>query len=518
MKKKILLLGLLSTMLLASCGSKDIDDVKDTTTVVDTTTNTATSTTTSAQDTTTDTATSTTTSTADTTTSTTTSIVTTTDDVVEKVYVKIYEDVSNTKLLKQVEYEKGHKFKNEELAEIVVSKPNHEFVKWVDGTGADFSCGSRGKTLNEDLYIYPIFNEIPVTLGTLLNYTPTISTLTGQDYIDTLSEDVKENMSTPGFVNGKITDFSQYKDTPAYVKVSTAEQLVTALKNAKEDYKTTYNADGTISQTLNSEGTVKVIEIENDIDLGYNHMTSTAKGTGIVDDFCRGKVTNGTVATMSNMWKEHGISQIKIEGTSNLLIYSKNGAKLTHGGFKLTSCTDIAIRNLEFDEMWQWEDANTLTPSFTVGDCDSFSWAYMKISNCGNVWIDHCKFGKAFDGMIDISSPDYTANAGVAFRAPYGANGECNIQVSNCDFHSGDDDPNGYIYKMMEEVEADYQKTVSTSSTYDEDYTCQYQYYKILRDQYNLTFDEILELEKAGYVSGGNTKLTLSKIKENYRR
>ena len=45
---------------------------------------------------------------------------------------------------------------------------------------------------------------------------------------------------------------------------------------------------------------------------------------------------------------------------------------------------------------------------------------------------------------------------------------------------------------MMEEVEADYQKTVSTSDTYDSEYTCQYQYYKILRDQYNLTFDEIL--------------------------
>jgi pectate lyase len=84
------------------------------------------------------------------------------------------------------------------------------------------------------------------------------------------------------------------------------------------------------------------------------------------------------------------------------------------------------------------------------------------------------------------------ANAAVAFRAPYGADGQCNIQISNCDFHSGTDDPNGYIYKMMEEVEADYQKTVSTSDTYDSEYTCQYQYYKILRDQYNLTFDEIL--------------------------
>lgn len=33
-----------------------------------------------------------------------------------------------------------------------------------------------------------------------------------------------------------------------------------------------------------------------------------------------------------------------------------------------------------------------------------------------------------------------------------------------------------------------------------------------------LTLDEILEVEKMGYVSGANTKLTLSKIKDYYRR
>ena len=57
---------------------------------------------------------------------------------------------------------------------------------------------------------------------------------------------------------------------------------------------------------------------------------------------------------MSDMLKENGISQIKIENTSNLLIYSKHGAKLTHCGFKLTSDTNVIFRNLEFDELWQW--------------------------------------------------------------------------------------------------------------------------------------------------------------------
>nr|MCR4898276.1 hypothetical protein [Acholeplasmatales bacterium] len=419
----------------------------------------------------------------------------TSDDVTEKVYVKIYEDSSFNKLLKSVEYNKGTKIYSTDLENLVIEKDGYEFEKWVGSDGNEYTIGSRGKTLNEDLEISPIYTEIPITLRELLNYTPTVPTLSGKDYVDSLADDVKANLSTPCFVNGKISDFSVYENTSAYVKVSNLSQLLNALVNAKETYTTTYNDDGSLTQNLTKEGSVKVIEITADIDLGYNHMSSNDLSTGIVDNFCQKQLANinkGAWATMSNMWKEHGVSQIKIEGTSNLLIYSKNGAKLTHGGFKIGSCNDIAIRNLEFDELWQWEDANTLTPSFTVGDCDSFGWAYMKISNCGNIWIDHCSFGKAFDGIIDISSPNYMANAAVAFRAPYGADGQCNIQISNCDFHSGTDDPNGYIYKMMEEVEADYQKTVSTSDTYDSEYTCQYQYYKVLRDVYGLTFDEIL--------------------------
>ena len=485
MKKKILFLSLISTMLLASCTNKEKEDVKETTTSeVSNNTGTSSSTQTNAS--------------TNTSTSATTNIdisATTKDDVAEKVYIKIYEDSSFNKLLKSVEYNKGDKITALDLETLIEEKDGYEFNKWVGSDGNDVSIGSRGKILNEDLEISPIYTEIPIKLGTLLAHTPTTPTLSGRAYIDSLDDDVKTNMSTPGFVNGKISDFSVYEDTQAYVKVSNLSQLLNALVNAKETYTTTYNEDGSVTQNLTKEGSVKVIEITADIDLGYNHMTSSDLNTGIVDNFCQKQISNiekGTWATMSSMWEKHGISQIKIEGTSNLLIYSKNGAKLTHGGFKIGSCTDIAIRNLEFDELWQWEDANTTTPSFTVGDYDSFSWAYMKISNCGSIWIDHCSFGKAFDGIIDISSPDYLANAGIAFRAPYGADGECNIQISNCDFHAGSDDPNGYIYKMMEEIEADYQKTVPTSDTYVSSYNCQYQYYKILRDEYNLTFEEIL--------------------------
>ena len=58
-----------------------------------------------------------------------------------------------------------------------------------------------------------------------------------------------------------------------------------------------------------------------------------------------------------------------------------------------------------------------------IGDYDWYGWAYFKIAFCGYIWIDHCTFGKSYDGQIDVSNPEYTANAGVAFRAPYGADG-----------------------------------------------------------------------------------------------
>ena len=124
--------------------------------------------------------------------------------------MKIYEDSSFNKLLKSVEYNKGTKIYTADLENLVIEKDGYEFEKWVGRDGNEPSIGSRGKTLDEDLEISPIYTEIPITLRELLNYTPTIPTLSGKDYVDSLADDVKANLSTPGFVNGKISDFSVY--------------------------------------------------------------------------------------------------------------------------------------------------------------------------------------------------------------------------------------------------------------------------------------------------------------------
>ncbi|MDE6105258.1 MAG: hypothetical protein K2G38_06235 [Clostridia bacterium] len=315
------------------------------------------------------------------------------------------------------------------------------------------------------------------------------------------------NYTAGGYVSGKISDFSVYENTAAYRKVTTAEEFITAIADAKYHYKNVWDdetstytqepADGYTED--NFEGTVHVIEIANDLNLGYYKLSDEVKSSGLVDDFGKNIPKWTEYISMSDMVLENGVSQIKVENTSNLLIYSKNGAKLTHCGFKLTSDTNVVFRNLTFDEMWQWEDA-PVKDAAKIGDYDWFGWAYFKISFCGYIWIDHCTFGKSYDGQIDYSNPVYNANAGTAFRAPYGADGSNGLHISWCNFNAGSDDENGYLYKMMSAIEADYQSGGT-----------QYLYYNALREG-GASFEDILYgiaiPQKKGFLCGDNAKFS----------
>ena len=326
-----------------------------------------------------------------------------------------------------------------------------------------------------------------------------------EDEKDDNETKIDADISAGGYVTDKIGDFSEYENTSAYRKVKTAEELVTAIIDAKYHYKNVWDdetntytqepADGYTQE--NFEGTVHVIEIENDINLGYYVLSDTVKSSGIVTDFASKYNSLKGYLYSSDTFLENGISQIKVENTSNLLIYSKNGAKLTHCGFKLTSDNNVVFRNLQFDEMWQWEDGNS--GASKIGDYDWFGWAYFKISFCGYIWIDHCTFGKSYDGQIDYSNPDYTANAGVAFRAPYGADGNNGLHISWCNFNAGSDDTDGYLYKMMQKIEEEYQANKDTANV------SQHAYYDALRNR-GASFEDILYglavPQKKGFLCG----------------
>jgi pectate lyase len=52
-----------------------------------------------------------------------------------------------------------------------------------------------------------------------------------------------------------------------------------------------------------------------------------------------------------------GVSKLDISNTNGLTIFSTQGNTIKHVELKLqASSNDIVIRNLNFDEMWQWDD------------------------------------------------------------------------------------------------------------------------------------------------------------------
>ncbi|MDE7163696.1 MAG: hypothetical protein K2O44_06465 [Clostridia bacterium] len=318
-----------------------------------------------------------------------------------------------------------------------------------------------------------------------------------RDWFKLASDDAKSGISANGYVKDYIGDFSQYVGTSAYRTVATSSELIEAVMAARYSYTSNWNTDTqSVEQTLNSEGTVHVIEITEDIDMGYKKLEAkyqSANGNGsYVENYSRGKDKNIAAFTMSDIFNECGFTKLKIENTNDLLIYSKNGAKLTHCGLSLLSDSNVVIRNLEFDEMWQWEDAASASTS-AVGDYDAFGWAYIKVAHCGYVWIDHCTFGKSYDGQIDYSNPVYNTE-GTAFRAPYGATGENGLHISWCKFNAGSDDPDGYLYKMMAKIEEEYQEGKQN-----------YLYYNALRDG-GISFEDILYglaiPQKKGFLCG----------------
>lgn len=74
------------------------------------------------------------------------------------------------------------------------------------------------------------------------------------------------------------------------------------------------------------------------------------------------------------------------------------GATLRHGTIELKGAENVIIRNLRFRELWEYD---------TSGQYDDLGWDYIRVSSAGKipsrrVWIDHCDFGRVYDGQVDV--------------------------------------------------------------------------------------------------------------------
>ncbi len=112
---------------------------------------------------------------------------------------------------------------------------------------------------------------------------------------------------------------------PAYRKVYTALDLANALQSA---YKTA--------------GAVKVIEVMNDLSLGWNEVGPAVQAVG--------PFRENTAPLLHPVLLNVGESLIDIKPRSGLTIFSANGSTIQHCNFNIKSCSNVIIRNLKFDQ------------------------------------------------------------------------------------------------------------------------------------------------------------------------
>lgn len=162
---------------------------------------------------------------------------------------------------------------------------------------------------------------------------------------------------------------------PAYVQVYTPLDFANALQSA---YKTA--------------GSVKVIEIMNDLSLGWNEVGAAVQAVG--------PFRANTTPLLHPVLLTVGESLIDIKPKSGLTIFSANGATIKHCNFNIKSCHNIIVRNLKFDENWEWDES-------TKGQYDRNDWDFITVGNGGavsNLWVDHCTFTKSYDGLLDTKA------------------------------------------------------------------------------------------------------------------
>ncbi|MCH5343954.1 MAG: hypothetical protein J1E64_07935, partial [Acetatifactor sp.] len=207
-----------------------------------------------------------------------------------------------------------------------------------------------------------------------------------------------------GLLHEKQTDNGKKSDN--YYKVANAEEFLTALVKVK------------------TSGMPSVIELTGDINLGPKEVANYASYSSVIVAHGHQPLTHPTLL-------QTGMSKLSIKNMGNLTIYSSNGSSIKHACIDIYNSSNIIIRNIAFDECWEWDED-------TAGDYDTNDWDYVTIEKgSADIWIDHCTFYKAYDGVIDSKTP--VANS--------------NTTISWCEFLPGSEG-NVFFNAMMNELKA----------------------------------------------------------------
>ncbi|HEY5296526.1 MAG TPA: immunoglobulin domain-containing protein [Verrucomicrobiae bacterium] len=269
---------------------------------------------------------------------------------------------------------------------------------------------------------------IPGATSSTLNLTNVQLTDSGSSFTLTASNSVTSVTSSAAVLT--VTTAISVPNT-AY-NLTGFGQLTTGggiLPDTDPNYAKVYTATDLANAILSK--TVKIIEIMTNLNLGYNEIEASAKaGTEPFRDHNAPKLHPVLLQT--------GVSLIDIQKKNGLTIFSANGATIKHAEFNVKSSANVIIRNLKFDEMWEWDEQSK-------GNYDENDWDFIDLGNSGtvsNIWVDHCTFTKAYDGIIDIKD------------------GSFGITISWCKY-MGDDgatNPNSWVWQQINSLESN--KTV----------------------------------------------------------
>lgn len=187
-----------------------------------------------------------------------------------------------------------------------------------------------------------------------------------------------------GFAEGKVSIPNISEDDPSYYKVSNEIEFLDAIKAENNSKNGTHAA--------------RIIEITADLNLGYEEVIK--KYPQVADDYRSIFQTHNT-PSLHPILIESGISKIRLENRNGsnakynegLMIFSKNKNTIKHATFSVKRAKNIIIRNLKFDELWEWDES---------GNYDNKDWDYFTVESTSGIWFDHIELGKAYDGLIDF--------------------------------------------------------------------------------------------------------------------
>lgn len=272
-----------------------------------------------------------------------------------------------------------------------------------------------------------------------------------------------------GFASGYVNDRSNQTIT----NVTNESEFLRALKDQK-----------------------KAINITRDLDLGYTSLQEKS-----LTSTYSGFVKKANAPKIHPTLLETGVSKISLK-TAGTTIFSENGAKILHACFTI-SANDIIIRNLEFDELWEWDESLGSGSGDEVGGYDVNDWDYITVQGASGVWINQCTFHKAYDGLIDMK--------------PNGSTASKNLTISNCNFLSGSYTEGDFFWTQMNYLETEYQKLASNSDG-TKVYGHKIDLYTYLRND-GMSFEDICTYaccQKKGHLVGssefatGNSSLSIT--------